>query len=842
VIKLPFRIGVYLVLATTIAMLITIGGAYQLSVTEQVKRGDADANSRRILAKLEELVSSKEAVASATLSYIISRSDPDLQRLRQTEAKCKTDIAQLAQYVADDAPQHSRVSELDAVAMSMAKLQQQVTRLSQDKGVAATVAFVSSDTYRNNDRKFDQLVEAMRQQEHAAASARHEHLAKHTRQLGQFTLWSGLLAIGLALFAAVVINRQREERRLTEEHLREQEKQYRLVTGSVPAMIGYVDCAHRLRFHNYAIEEWLDLPTGRIDNHHLAEVLGNDTYASILPEIEQALRGNRVEYERARRGIDGREHQLAGSFIPDQDSAGRVIGFFAMIIDITERKAVEEALRASEERWKFALEGAGDGVWDRNMQTNEVLYSGRYKEMLGFAEDEFENRRDEWEKRIHPEDKPRVMSDLQAYVEGHRPAYATEFRMLCKDGSWKWILARGVIVSRDASGTPLRMIGTHADISSRVQQQSEITRVNERLDLALQASRLALWDADITSGRIYLSEGWSEMLGDEPQETFTDGASLLELVHPDDRDRVNASNLSALKGASPEYHVEHRVKTRSGKWKWILSHGQVVSRDASGRALRMTGTNADISPRKEIERMKNEFVSVVSHELRTPLSSIVGSLGLLTKMPDLREDVQTLIRVARENSQRLVRLINDILDVERLDANTLQIQLEPVELLELLENAIQANQGYADRYAVTLVLAPSQGPAWVGANIDRLMQVMANLLSNAAKFSPRGARVEVRLQRTRDAFRVSVTDPGPGIPEEFKPRVFDRFAQADSSTSRRRGGTGLGLAICKMIIDMLGGTIDFESIPGQGTTFYFELPLKAPETSTKAEDHVVRRT
>ncbi len=834
--QFSFRIGIYLVLATTIAMLITLGGAYQLSVTEQLEQANAEGETQRILAKLEELVGTRAAVESATLRYLMNPSAPELQRLRETEADSRTSIAQLAQLVADDGAQQRRAATLAATAITMAELDRQVTQLRQQQGEAAAMALVSSKAYRDSGREFQRLVEAMRQQEHALHSARQERIAARTRQLGPLTLWSGLLTIGLALFAAVVISRQREERRLAEAHLHEQEKQYRLITGSVPAMIGYVDRDHRMHFHNYAIEEWLDLPAERIDNHHLADVLGTATYASILPEIEQALQGNRVEYERARQGIDGREHYLAGTFIPDRDSTGRVIGFFGMIIDITERKAAEEALRESEERWKFALEGAGDGVWDRNIQTDEVLYSKRYKEMLGYADDELENRRDEWEKRIHPKDKPRVMADLQAYLDGNSPAYSTEYRMLCKDGSWKWILTRGQVVSRDAGGKPLRMIGTHSDISARVQQQEEITRVKERLDLALQGSRLAIWDADIAGGKIYLSEGWADMLGDSPGETVADAQSLYALVHPDDRERIAAAFIGALKGALPEYHIEHRVRTRSGEWTWILSHGQVVSRDAAGRALRMTGTNADISARKEIERMKNEFIAVVGHELRTPLTSIVGSLGLLVRTKDLSEDTQTLIRVARDNSQRLVRLTNDILDLEKLDSGKFQITLEPVELETMIDTAIQANQGYADQYGVSLVRTQSEGPAWVNASFDRLMQVMANLLSNAAKFSPRGARVEIRLQRMRGAFRVSIIDRGPGIPEEFKPQVFDRFAQADTSVSRKRGGTGLGLAISRMIIDKLGGKIDFVSTPGMGTRFYFDLPPHAQAAQQDAQD------
>ena len=821
--KFSFRTGVYLVLATTIAMLVAIGGAFQLTVAERVEQANAEAQRQRILAKLEELVSSMEKAEASTLSYIIGLAERDLDALRQAGARCQIEIVYLAEFVAGNVQQQRRVAALDAARKTMMDLRQQVVRLRQQQGAAAAISLISSDVYVKSARNIEQLVDEMRREERYLAAERDERFAARTRQLTPFTAWSALMAIGLALFAAFAISRQREERRLAEAHLRAQEKQHQLVTSSVPAMIAYVDTRHRLQFHNHAIEELLDLPAGRLDKHHLAEILGTESYRSILPEIELALHGRRVEYERKWRGKNKGLQYLAGIFVPDMDSNGRVKGFFAMHIDITQRKVAEEALRASEERWKFALEGAGDGVWDRSVQTGEVLYSRRYKEMLGYADEEIDNQREEWERRVHPEDRQRVMADLQEYLEGKSRVYASEFRMLCKDGSWKWILSRGMVVSRSADGKPLRMIGTHTDISERVKQQEEITRANERLDLALHGSRLALWDVDITTGRIYLSEGWADMLGEAPHETVTDAQALLAIVHPNDQEHLLRSSLAALKGVSPEYHVEHRIRTRSGGWKWILSHGRVVKRDAAGKALRMTGTNADISARKEIERMKNEFIAVVSHELRTPLSSIVGSLGLLVSKSDLGTDIEPLIRIARDNSQRLVRIVNDILEFEKLDSGTLSITLEAVELGALLTAAVQANQGYAEQFGVTFVLSNAQETAWVNANADKLMQVMANLLSNAAKVSPRGARIEVRLERLGEVYRVSVIDAGPGIPEEFKPRIFDRFAQADSSTSRQRGGTGLGLAICKMIIDIIGGKIDFASTGGAGTTFYFEL-------------------
>src|SRR5665647_281505 len=185
--KFSFRTGIYLVLATTIAMLITIGGAYQLSVLDQVEQANAEAKSQRILAKLEELVSAREAVESATLSYIISDAEQDLQRLRQAEANCRTGIAQVAQFVADDAEQRRRAAALDAAAIATADLQREVTRMREQRGVAAAVAFISSEVYRQSERDFDRLVEAMRQQEHSQDSARHDRVATRMKQLGQLT-------------------------------------------------------------------------------------------------------------------------------------------------------------------------------------------------------------------------------------------------------------------------------------------------------------------------------------------------------------------------------------------------------------------------------------------------------------------------------------------------------------------------------------------------------------------------------------------------------------------------------------------------------------------------------
>jgi PAS domain S-box-containing protein len=233
----------------------------------------------------------------------------------------------------------------------------------------------------------------------------------------------------------------------------------------------------------------------------------------------------------------------------------------------------------------------------------------------------------------------------------------------------------------------------------------------------------------------------------------------------------------------------------------------------------------DISERKRLERLKDEFVSTVSHELRTPLTSISGSLGLLIggasgKLPDSAE---RLLAIAQSNSQRLVRLVNDILDIEKMESNRIAFHFERLEARTLVEQAIEATRGFADGYGVRVWLEPASTADEVYADPDRLAQVVTNLLSNAIKFSPQDGEVAVAVHKSDDMVRISVRDHGPGIPADFRPHVFEKFAQADATDAGRKGGTGLGLSIVKQIVTRLGGTVGFEDAPGGGTEFHVEL-------------------
>ena len=255
----------------------------------------------------------------------------------------------------------------------------------------------------------------------------------------------------------------------------------------------------------------------------------------------------------------------------------------------------------------------------------------------------------------------------------------------------------------------------------------------------------------------------------------------------------------------------------------------------SDDGILVTAAIRDITERKKestrLVRLKDEFVSTVSHELRTPLTSIMGSLSLLAgsvagKLPDAAAH---LVDVAHTNSQRLVRLIDDILDVEKIESGKVVFDLNRVEVRPLIEQVIEANCGFAESYHVRVRLDPASADVDVLADPDRLMQVVTNLLSNAIKFSPPGEEVLVAVELRPETVRISVRDHGPGIPDEFKPRIFEKFAQADGTDARQKGGTGLGLSIVKQIVDRLDGQVYFEDAPGGGAIFHVELPTWAHE-------------
>ena len=229
---------------------------------------------------------------------------------------------------------------------------------------------------------------------------------------------------------------------------------------------------------------------------------------------------------------------------------------------------------------------------------------------------------------------------------------------------------------------------------------------------------------------------------------------------------------------------------------------------------------------KKVEQMKDEFVSTVSHELRTPLTSIKGALGLLLSgvMGELPDEMREMVNISYESSDCLIRLVNDILDMRKIEDGKMVFNIEYWEIMPIVYQAMEQNKFYAQEYNVKFEISNTLPETKVKVDKERLLQVITNLLSNAAKFSPENGFISVSVVKLNDMVRVSVNDQGKGVPEEFRDRIFQRFSQADSSDSRQKGGTGLGLNISKLLIEKMDGNIGFELKINEGTTFYFDLP------------------
>ncbi len=301
--------------------------------------------------------------------------------------------------------------------------------------------------------------------------------------------------------------------------------------------------------------------------------------------------------------------------------------------------------------------------------------------------------------------------------------------------------------------------------------------------------------------------------------------------YPDDRNPV-------LRALAKESSVVADMELRAPGRRIPLEVWGSPVFDERGRVAYALSAFHDITERRKVERMKDEFVAVVSHELRTPLTSIQGALGLLENgvLGPLGGEALEMAHIAGDGSRRLLRLVNELLDIQKLEFGTPTVHPQPVPLGPLLEQAVAASRPYAAALRVRLDLDDAAPAVVVLADPDRLSQVVANLLSNAIKFTPPGERVRVtaaRVARPGGGVRVAVEDRGPGVPDEFRSSLFQKFSQADASDARQKGGTGLGLAICKVIVEKLGGTIAHEPVHVGGTLsgdeeggarFYFELP------------------
>lgn len=509
------------------------------------------------------------------------------------------------------------------------------------------------------------------------------------------------------------------------------------------------------------------------------------------------------------------------------DATGRPLRMYGIFTDVSQAHQQREAVRQSEARFRDMVATLPGVVYRcRNDADWSMMYmSSGVEALTGYPAHELvDNRTRTFASLIHPDDLPATYAVHEALA--NQLPFELTYRIRHAQGHWLWVREKGR-GAYDSAGQLLHLGGFIWDVTDRLMAERNLadSAQYQRALIDNVVDGIVTVDED---GRIEsFNRAAQRIFGHTEDEML--GQPMSRLIPPQGGD-PQARDVVGRWGAFDEQALgarrELEARRADGEAFPIELAVSAVHREG---ARKYVGVIRDITELKRNERMKNEFVSMVSHELRTPLTSIAGSLGLITggalgPVPPLLDN---MLRIASQNSKRLSQLINDLLDMDKLIAGKMSFHLAEHTLPDLLHEAVQTMQGYAEQHQVRVdcIAEPEAGAAVVMVDPLRLQQVLSNFLSNAIKFSPPGRAVQLRLTTRHGRAVVSVKDEGPGIPDEFRAQLFTKFSQADSSDRRQKGGTGLGLAITKELVERMGGAVGFESTPGLGATFWFELPL-----------------
>lgn len=426
-----------------------------------------------------------------------------------------------------------------------------------------------------------------------------------------------------------------------------------------------------------------------------------------------------------------------------------------------------------------------------------------------------------WTYFLSESEHKKVMSVFHNISKGNLiPRYENHWRM--KDGSLRLFDWTNTVQKND-DGSIEYILSIGVDITEQRLAQSALQKSEERLRSLFELSPIGIALNDFATGDfVELNDALVAPAGYTKEEFAK--LSYWDIT-PKEYEEQEAAQLEMLRKTGRYGPYEKEYIRKDGTRYPVLLNGMLV-KDSSGKQM-IWSIIEDISQRKYIEKMKDEFISTVSHELRTPLTSISGAVGLvmngiLGKIPQRAVDT---LKIAQNNTERLTNIINDLLDIEKLTTGKMELSLQRVNLVPQLEKAIVDNQPFADKFGVNLKLEIDQLKIPVEIDIHRFQQVLTNLISNGVKFSAPDSLVLVKTKTKEGLVRVEVIDAGAGISEQFHDKIFQRFAQADSSDTRKKGGTGLGLAISRELVEKMNGSIGFHSVEGKGSTFYIEMPV-----------------
>lgn len=495
-------------------------------------------------------------------------------------------------------------------------------------------------------------------------------------------------------------------------------------------------------------------------------------------------------------------------------------------IDITEHKRAEEALRASEERFRLATSAGKVGVWDWDLDANSVTWSETLYAIHGIDADTFGGTAEAFLEIVHPDDR-KLVREAARRARHDRAAYEIEFRVVRPDGRIAWIYTHATVVC-SSSGAPARILGATVDITERKRAEAALRRSEERFRTMADSSPVMIWLTDTRGKALFLNRTYLEYFGISAEEAAT--FDWTQRVHAEDVDAYLSAFQTALKERRT-FHYRVRLRRYDGEWRWFESRGNPIVDDA-GHLTGFIGSCSDITEiyesqqrLKELDQRKDEFIANMSHEIRSPLTGIMGYADLL--LTRLTDPFDThCLKTIKESGNYLIEIVNDILDLSKIEAGKLVLNIGGISVHTVLAE-VQGLMDVRARQKKLPLFLRYDGvlPESVQTDRTRLRQILVNLVSNAIKFTEIGSvQIVARYLKDDCLLQIEVVDTGIGIAPEHQARLFEPFTQADSTNTREYGGTGLGLTITQRLVEMLGGSIAFESELGKGSTFRVTIP------------------
>ncbi|WP_386630024.1 CHASE domain-containing protein [Sulfitobacter geojensis] len=514
----------------------------------------------------------------------------------------------------------------------------------------------------------------------------------------------------------------------------------------------------------------------------------------------------------------------------------------AIIRDLTDQNKAERELKRHKSLNDMALQGSEIGVFDVDLNTGMSDVSETWCRLMGFDGDcNGMDTQQIFLERVHPDDLILLKDADQQCIDGLTERSTAEYRLKSLDGNWRWMRSDAVVVERDKDGKALRLIGTQIDVTDLRRDRIALEASERQFRQVLASAPIGMALMNDSGKFTGVNKAFCQLTGREESE-LVNGVDLAELMPDEDRKVLYRTIAQMMEdGSSSIYTAEHRILGSTDEERWGLVNVS-WSFDRNARSNFFIAQIIDITDQKKLDLVKNEFVSTVSHELRTPLTSIKGALGLLTasKGSNLTSGQERLIEIAESNAGRLTDIVNDILDLEKISSGEISFEFDELDLAEVIENAALEMAPFATTHESSLRVDMPEDTLSVHADMGRTKQVLANLISNACKYSDPNSEVLIKAERLDDMAIIYIQNTGQGVPESFKSRIFKAFSQADSSDTRAKGGTGLGLNISRQIVLRHGGQIGYESIANGVTVFWFTMPLTENVLKSEPQVHHTR--